>query len=85
MIGVLLKKNFSLKIEEIKKPVEVTEKLTIGELRKILEGLIDKPLGFEVDRPPPTKWLIKVIYSLNPNHEIFQPIKEDITKTIPKE
>lgn len=85
LVGVMLKKYFGLKRELIRKPVSVVKRQTKGELVKILEGLVKKPLGFDMDRKPPKKWLVKIIYSLNPNHEIFQPATEKIMKLIPKE
>jgi len=85
LVSVMLNKTLSLKKEEVKKPPEVTKKLTKGEILKILEGLVNQPLGFETDREPTNKWLITIIYSIKPDHEIFKPIVEEATKTIPTE
>ena len=83
LVDVMLGKNFSLKIEQIKKAPPVTRQMTKGELLELLERLANKPLGFEFDRGPPKKWVKKMIYSLNPDHEIFKPTIEEVIKTIP--
>lgn len=85
LFKVLEGKYFSIKRDKIKKPVEVTKKCTKGELLKILQMLSEKPLGFEFDKEPNVGWLLKVIYSLNPDHEIFKPVEEIVQKTISKE
>ena len=85
LVNVMLKKNFGLDLKNLKKPEEPLAGLTKGEMINILEQLVNKPLGFEEERNPPKKWLITVIYSLKPDHEMFKPVTEEITKTIPRE
>ena len=85
LVGVMLNRIFSLKIEQIKKPPPVTKKKKKGQMLQILEQFANKPLGFEVEREPQKKWLIKMIYSLDQNNEIFRPAIQEIKKTIPIE
>ncbi len=85
LLGILMGQIFSIKEDKIKKPKDITKNLTKLELQKILEGLVDKPLGFEIDREPDRKWLVKVIYSLSPNNEVFQSTEQELGKLLPKE
>ena len=53
------------------------KKNTIQELLKLLISELNrtqrKPLGFDDIKPLNKKWLIKVLYSINPDLDIFQP------------
>ena len=57
------------------------KKNTIQELLKLLISELTttqrKPLGFDDIKPPNKKWLIKVLYSINPNLDIFN-LTQDI-------
>ena len=85
LMGILNEQTFTISKDKIKKPVEVTRSCTKLELLKILEELADKPLNFECGFEPDKKWLLKVIFSLNPNHRIFRPVEKIVTRTLPKE
>ncbi len=85
LLGVLLRQNFAINQDQVKKPLEVTKSCTKIQLINILEELASKPLGFEIDKEPENKWLITMIYSLNPNHEIFKTVEETAARVFPKE
>lgn len=82
---VMLKNNFALDKNKKKDPEELEIKLTRGELISILEQITNKPLGFETGREPPKEWLVTVIYSLNPDHQMFKPVANEIKRTVTKE
>ena len=74
--GILKKKFFSIAQSSIKTP-KIFQKNTIQGLLKLLISELDrtqrKPLGFDDFKPPNNKWLIKVLYSINPDLDILQP------------
>ncbi len=85
LVGIIQGAVFGIKKEKVKKPVDYKNRYTKGEMLQVLDSLADRPLGFTTGNEPPVKWLIKVIYSLNPNHEMFQTIEEKTKRTIPEE
>ncbi len=83
LFGVMTEKYFSIPRAQLKKPKKVYKKLTKAELSTILEKLCGKDLGFKIDYEPEKKWYHNLIYSLDPNHELFRPVDQIIKATIP--
>lgn len=55
-------------------------KTDIGTLVTAVQNEIppDKELGITPEKPPDRLWLLNVLYSLNPNHEIFAAVQATI-------
>ncbi len=85
LVGIMEGRIFGIKKNSIKKPGEFQNRYTKGEMLQVLEDLAGKELGFETGNEPPVNWLKKVIYSLNPNHKMFQTMEDSIKRTIPEE
>ena len=85
LLGVIFGKYFSIKKESVKEPEIDLKDCSKGQLIKILETLAQKELGFEKGREPKKEWLKKIIYSLDPNNEIFRRSEDKIRKIISKE
>ncbi len=83
LFGVMTEKYFSIPKAQIRKPKKVYKNLTKAELSAILEKLAKKNLGFRIDYEPEKKWFHKLIYSLDPTHELFRPVDAEIKATIP--
>lgn len=82
--GVMEDKYFSLTKDLVKEPVKVIRDKTKGELREILEECSGKDLGFEIDCEPKKKWLVKMVYSVKQDHEMFKPAEDEIKTVIPE-
>jgi len=82
--GILADKFFLIKRDQVRKPGKGGESVSKGELVDFLGALVDKELGFEKEREPSVKWLRKVLYSINPQHKIFQTATMKMERTIPK-
>ena len=83
LLGVTKDEYLSIPKDSVRDPVKVVQYKSKGELIKILEESTDKKLGFEIEFEPKIEWLITVIYSINPNHKIFQPLDTVIKTTLP--
>lgn len=81
--GVMEDKYFSLTKDQTREPVKVTKEATKGELREYIERLSGKNLGFGIGQEPKKKWLLKILYSIQPNHEVFRPTEDEVKTTIP--
>jgi len=72
LIGVILGKVFRIKTAEIKDPPRLSKVVSVAglmlELKRLTKG---EELRFSESRAPPKQWLIKVIYSLDPNNLLF--------------
>ncbi len=83
--GILTEKYFFLRKDEVRKPVPrlVAEKTRV-ELVSYLEKEVDKPLGFTTARCVPKKYVTKLLYSVNPEHELFKRVFEKRGRKIPQ-
>ena len=82
--GLLTEKYFCLKRSQVKTPVPKIRWISKRKLIEFLEKEVDKPLGFTFTREPPTRWIIKMLYSVNPQHKIFKPQVEKYHRRIPQ-
>jgi len=86
LTGVLTELYDSIKQSEIKNPVGLVKSALKAEIIRYLQGSVNRDLGFQKGNEPGTRWLVKVLYSANPNHEIFLQAKDaEISKTILQE
>jgi len=83
--GILTGKYFFIRRNQVKGAVPKIKKQSQADLIRFLEDEADKPLGFKPGRDPPGKWMVKLLYSLNPDHKIFKPVVEKLDKEIPRE
>lgn len=84
LLGIIQGRYFALEKSSVKEPVTVKKDKTKGELREILENLAGKELGIGLDYEPKKEWLIKMIYSLDQNNEIFKSAEDETRATIPE-
>ena len=64
---------------------ELAHEVTRTELHCYLQKLAgDKSTGFTDERPPSKKWSIDFIYSVKPDHFIFDTVRQRLKKGLPE-
>ena len=71
--NVFLGKYFRIKRNEIKQGI-LFKNITKTQLLQALNSKIDN-LGFDTQKIPEKQWMINVLFTVNPNHEIFEKTK----------
>lgn len=86
LFDVMIGKAYSITKDKIKTPSETRRIMTKGEnYKRIGKASRTTKLLFEEDREPKIDWLVTVIYSLKPDHEMFKSAFQDVRRTVPKE
>src|SRR5690242_5023322 len=71
LFDVLNGSAFAIQREAIKKPPRLQKSCLKIELKEKIEKLSSKPCLFPEGRLPAKEWLVEVLYSLNPQDELF--------------